>query len=61
MNTKSRLMLGMIICGLASYARELPRQIITSPLELSEIFEEKTLQDTQRNMEKLSVRTNPLA
>lgn len=61
MNTKSRLMIGMIICGLASYARELPRQIITSPLELSEIFEEKTLQDTQRNMEKLSVRTNPLA
>ena len=60
MNTKSRLMLGMIICGLASYARELPRQIITSPLELSEIFEERTLQDTQRNMEKLSVRTNPL-
>lgn len=60
MNTKSRLMLGMIICGLASYARELPRQIITSPLELSEIFEEKTLQDTQGNMEKLNVRTNPL-
>ena len=60
MNTKSRLMLGMIICGLASYARELPRQIITSPIELSEIFEERTLQDTQRNMEKLSVRTNPL-
>lgn len=60
MNTKSRLMLGMIICGLASYARELPRQIITSPLELSEIFEEKTLQDTQRNMEKLNVRTSPL-
>lgn len=59
MNTKSRLMLGMIICGLASYARELPRQIITSPFELSEIFEEKTLQDTARNMEKLSVRTNP--
>lgn len=59
MNTKSRLMLGMIICGLASYARELPRQIITSQLELSEIFEEKTLQDTARNMEKLSVRTNP--
>ena len=61
MNTKSRLMLGMIICGLASYARELPRQIITSPLELSEIFKERTLQDTQRNMEKLNVRTNPLA
>lgn len=61
MNTKSRLMLGMIICGLASYARELPRQIITSPLELSEIFEERTLQDTQRNMEKLNVRINPLA
>jgi ompA/motB domain protein len=60
MNTKSRLMLGMIICGLASYARELPRQIITSPIELSEIFEEKTLQDTQRNMEKLNVRTNPM-
>ena len=56
MKAKIRLILGIIICGITSYANELPRQIITDVTELSDIFSEKTLSDTENNMAKLSTR-----
>lgn len=49
-------MLGIIMCGITSYTNELPRQIITDVTELSDIFSEKTLADTEKNMEKLSTK-----
>jgi peptidoglycan-associated cytoplasmic membrane protein len=54
MKAKIRLILGIIICGITSYANELPRQIITDVTELSDIFSEKTLNDTENNMSKLT-------
>ena len=54
MKAKIRLILGIIICGITSYANELPRQIITDVTELSDIFFEKTLNDTENNMSKLT-------
>lgn len=56
MKAKIRLILGIIICGITSYANELPRQIITDVTELSDIFSEKTLSDTENNMLKLTTR-----
>ena len=56
MKAKIRLILGIIICGITSYANELPRQIITDVTELSDIFSEKTLSDTENNMSKLTTR-----
>ena len=54
MKAKIRLILGIIICGITSYANELPRQIIKDVTELSDIFSEKTLNDTENNMSKLT-------
>ena len=54
MKAKIRLILGIIICGITSYANELPRQIITDVTELSDIFSEKTLSDTENNISKLT-------
>lgn len=56
MKAKIRLILGIIICGITSYTNELPRQIITDVTELSDIFSEKTLSDTENNMSKLTAR-----
>lgn len=56
MKAKIRLILGIIICGITSYANELPRQIITDVTELNDIFSEKTLSDTENNMSKLTAR-----
>lgn len=56
MKAKCKLMLGIIMCGITSYTNELPRQIITDVTELSDIFSEKTLADTKKNMEKLSTK-----
>lgn len=56
MKAKCKLMLGIIMCGITSYTNELPRQIITDVTELSDIFSEKTLTDTEKNMEKLSTK-----
>ena len=56
MKAKIRLILGIIICGITSYSNELPRQIITDVTELSDIFSEKTLNDTENNMSKLTTR-----
>lgn len=56
MKAKIRLILGIIICGITSYTNELPRQIITDVTELSDIFSEKTLSDTENNMSKLTTR-----
>ncbi len=56
MKAKCKLMLGIIMCGITSYTNELPRQIITDVTELSDIFSEKTLADTEKNMEKLSTK-----
>lgn len=56
MKAKCKLMLGIIMCGITSYANELPRQIITDVTELSDIFSEKTLADTEKNMEKLNTK-----
>lgn len=56
MKAKCKLMLGIIMCGITSYTNELPRQIITDVTELSDIFSEKTLADTEKNMEKLNTK-----
>lgn len=56
MKAKIRLIFGIIICGITSYTNELPRQIITDVTELSDIFSEKTLSDTENNMSKLTAR-----